>query len=69
MIYLTTNERKIQLLFMLSETNSQDGSVEGQEVTASVFTHVHLMLVLYRGTTLALSIWWDREGKIRLKNC
>lgn len=69
MIYLTTNERKIQLLFMLSETNSQDGSVEGQEVTAYVFTHVHLMLALYRVTALALSIWWDREGKIRLENC
>lgn len=43
MKYLTTNERKIQLLLMLSETNSQDGSVEGQEFTAYVFIHLHLM--------------------------
>lgn len=28
---------------MLSETNSQDGSVEGQEFTAYVFIHLHLM--------------------------
>lgn len=33
----------MQLLFMLSETNSQDASVEGQEAVAYVFIHIHLM--------------------------
>lgn len=28
---------------MLSETNSQGGSVEGQEVRAYAFIHLHLM--------------------------
>lgn len=43
MKYLSTNERKIELLFVLSETNPQDGSVEGQEFTAYIFIHIRLM--------------------------
>lgn len=43
MNHLSTNERIIELLFMLSETNSQGGSVDVQKVTVYVFIYSHLV--------------------------
>lgn len=43
MNHLSTHERITELLFMLHETNSQGGSVDGREVTAHVFIHSHLV--------------------------
>lgn len=43
MNHLSTNERIVELLFMFSETNSQGGFGDGQEGTAYVFIHSHLL--------------------------
>lgn len=68
MNHLSTNERIIELLFTITEANSQGGFADGQEVTAHVFILSHLVIARCRVTAVASSMWQDREGKIGMKS-